>query len=214
METTNFKGFVVRSGTLDDYIVNEIASYRWLHLVAEDIVLDIGACIGTFSRYAVDKGVHLVVSVEPDPENFALLKRNSPNSIHVHAAVVHDGTGYVTLYKNTGKNKGLHSTVETRGRELLDVPARSFNSLLKLYKPTKIKIDCEGAEYTFLHPEDLPEHVQAVIIEYNLSRKHEQAAAQDMHTRFDGADWATLKAPRFGTKAWATLACYERTPWT
>jgi FkbM family methyltransferase len=206
--TETYKGFTVRPGTLDDYVVNEISSYRHMPIHKGDYVLDVGGNIGTFARTAFDAGAS-VVSIEPDPENYALLQKNAPGVLALNAAVG-KVAGKLTLYQNVGKNKGLHSTVPTRGRTQIEVPAYSWDGLLKKFKPNKIKIDCEGAEYTFLVPAELPHFVTHVILEYNLSRRTEQAEAQRTHDEFLAAGWECHKRPRFGTKAWATLAYYTR----
>lgn len=211
MEYELYKGFWTRPGTLDGYVVNEISSYKPLLKWLKDhkpfpTVLDIGANIGTFSRTA--SPFANVIAIEPDPENFILLEMNT--SIHViklQGAVVHRQRE-VKLYQNRGKNKGLHSTVPTRGRSVVDVEPLVFHTLLQQYRPDALKIDCEGAEYEFLTPV-LP-GVSAVMLEYNLSRRDEQTVAQDLHAQFLEHDWRCIRQPRFGTKAWATLACYVR----
>ncbi|MFO0448608.1 MAG: FkbM family methyltransferase [Pseudomonadota bacterium] len=207
---TTYKGYIVREGTLDSYVVDELRTYRMLTLYPHDIVLDVGGNIGSFAKYAA--GIcHSVVSVEPSPDNFALLEINSPRSLNINAAVVGDNmTQNVFLYENRGKNKGLHSTVPTRGRDVVTVPAVEFAKLLHDYTPTKLKVDCEGAEYSFVVPGELPESVKAVAIEYNLTRKHERGAASAMHQKFLESGFACLKFPTLHTKAWATLSFYER----
>jgi FkbM family methyltransferase len=212
MGRKEYKGFTIRSGTYDDYIVREISSYKSLEITPEDVVLDIGANIGTFSRTALLAGARRVISVEPDPENFELLHINAPGAEMFCMAAVAAGDERigVTLYKNRGINKGLHSTVPTRGRDMLMVPTIGWDYLLTTFKPTKIKIDCEGAEYTFLEVDLLPVCVKGLIIEYNLSRKGEQEKAQTKHNEFIYNDWTCVRQPRFHTKAWATLASYRR----
>lgn len=206
--TETYKGFTVRPGTLDDYVVNEISSYRHMPIHKGDHVLDVGGNIGTFARTACDKGA-VVVSVEPDPDNYDLLKSNAPACTALCAAVT-SVAGSVLLYQNLGKNKGLHSTVPTRGRSTVNVDGLAWQELLQKYRPNKIKIDCEGAEYAFLVPAELPHFVTHVILEYNLSRRTEQSEAQRTHVEFLAAGWECHKEPRFGTKAWATLAYYTR----
>lgn len=39
-------------------------------------VLDVGAHIGVFSRYMIEKGCQRIIAYEPEPSNFELLKRN------------------------------------------------------------------------------------------------------------------------------------------
>jgi len=211
MGRKEYKGFTIRSGTYDDYIVREISSYKSLEITPEDVVLDIGANIGTFSRTALLAGARRVISVEPDPENFELLQINAPEADKFCMAVVAPGDQRVgvTLYKNRGINKGLHSTVPTKGRDMIMVPTIGWDYLMSL-GPTKVKIDCEGAEYIFLDPTRLNPTIKGLIIEYNLSRKGEQRSAQDMHNAFIGCNWTCVRQPRFNTKAWATLASYRR----
>lgn len=204
-----YRGVYVRPGTMDEYIVREVKSaYKLLDLKAGDRVLDIGANIGAFSRLAVEAGC-VVCAIEPDPENFTLLEKNSPHSANIQAAITIDGRS-VTLYVNKGTNKGLHSTVPTKGRDEVAVDSLAFSQAIFEFEPDKLKIDCEGAEYEFLHVVARCHSVKRVAVEYNLSRKHEPQAAQVAHEMFLAQQWKCLREPRFGTKAWATMAVYSR----
>jgi FkbM family methyltransferase len=205
----DYKGYQIRPGTMDDYVVNELRTYRHLPLVEDDRVLDVGANIGVFTKYAVQQGA-LVLAIEPDPDNFALLEKNAGNAMLCRAAVVRSAKPEVTLYINKGKNKGLHSTIPTRGRDEITVPAVNWNNILTSFQPTKIKIDCEGAEYDWLAPKELPACVEGVILEYNLTRKYERAAAARVHQEFVDAGFTCTRSPTLDTRAWATLACYIR----
>jgi FkbM family methyltransferase len=213
MDWVKHKDFFVRPGTLDYYVVDEIASYKPFldRLIPRDVVMDIGANIGTISRTAQRFVDAPVIAIEPDPANIQLLRENAPKALIIPGAVVEDGyqKEEVNLYQNLGKNKGLHSTVPTRGRSIIRVHPFCIGDLLSLHKPTAVKIDCEGAEYSFLVPTCMP-GVNLVMIEYNLSRRGEQDKAKTMHGRFIGHGWTCVKQPRLGTKAWATMACYER----
>ena len=75
------KGYT-RPDTLDEYVFKEIKpSYNCLELGEGDIVLDIGANIGAFSKYAMEKGAY-VYAYEPEPENYELLVVNThPDSL-------------------------------------------------------------------------------------------------------------------------------------
>jgi len=204
-----YRGVYVRPGTMDEYIVREVKSaYKLLDLQPGDRVLDIGANIGAFTRLATGAGCH-VCAIEPDPENFLLLMRNASAAALINAAVTIDGRP-VTLYVNKGTNKGLHSTVPTLGRDKVDVDSVSIHNVLLEFEPDKVKIDCEGAEYEFLHVISANRDIKRVAVEYNLSRKHEQQAARVAHDQFLLGQWQCLREPRFGTKAWATMAVYSR----
>ena len=203
-----YKGYKIRPGTLDKYVVNELTGYRHMPVLPGDIVMDIGANIGVYAKHAASKGAG-VICIEPDPENFQLLTLNCPTVFTILGAVTAHA-GATALYKNVGMNKGMHSVIPTRGREMIEVAGFSFTGLLECHTPNKLKIDCEGAEYEFLKPAELPDAVKWVIIELHLSRKDQHEQAVKMHADFLAAGFAVIKPPRFGTKAWATLACYER----
>ena len=94
-------GAWVREGTLDDYIFKEVRSaYKDLQIKEGDIVLDLGANIGAFAKQASSKGAK-VFCYEPEPNNFVLLEKNSPDSYNTRSAVVGKSEGDVKLYVNS-----------------------------------------------------------------------------------------------------------------
>lgn len=116
------------------------------------IVADIGAHIGyftrLFSKLAGSEG--RVISFEADPENFALLKKNTsglPNVTLVNKAVAaHDGAiDFFHLKESTG----CHSTIPEEGAERIRVPAATLDTALKelgIERIDAIKMDIEGGE--------------------------------------------------------------------
>lgn len=209
-----YKGLTIRENTLDKMVVDEVRQYHSLDIVPNDTVLDIGANIGAVSVYAAGIGAR-VIAVEPDPENFALLTRNTahfPHVTRIQAAVVHDrlDAAPIILYKNTKTNMGAHSIIPTRGREQVLVPSVDFSHLLIRDSPTKIKIDCEGAEYEFLKPALLPDSVQALVVELHLTKPGQRESAINLHADFLSQGWLCVKQPKLDNKAWHTLASYWR----
>ena len=205
----DYKGFACRPGTLDKYIVDELRGYKAIPLRPADSVLDIGGCIGTFARLALEAGCAKVVTVEPMPDNFALLKVNAKEATAINAAVVLGDEKVVSFYVNRGINKGMHSTVPTRGRDIIEVPAVKYKDLLLKHKPTVIKMDCEGAEFELLQ-EPFPAGVRALFLEIHLQKKQHRAGALELHNKILEQGFKAVKEPKLGNKAWATLACYER----
>ena len=80
----------------DMFVLDEI----WMENVYEkdrkiergDVVMDCGAHVGTFTVKAAMAGARIVVAIEPDPTNYALLRRNVrlnklDNIVVVNAAV-------------------------------------------------------------------------------------------------------------------------------
>lgn len=119
-----------------------------------DVVLDLGANIGyytlIFARLVGKKGK--VFAFEPDPNNFALLKKNIEingyrNVLLVQKAVS-DRTGNIRLYLS-GENADAHSLFESAdARTSIDVETVRLDDYFAEFEGTIdfIKMDIEGAE--------------------------------------------------------------------
>jgi len=119
-----------------------------------DVVLDIGANIGYYTLIAAklvgENGV--VFAFEPEPTNFALLKRNVEingykNVILVQKAVSNK-TGKVKLYLSE-RNLGDHRIYNSQdGRQSIEIEAIRLDDYFKDYngKIDFIKMDVQGSE--------------------------------------------------------------------
>ena len=69
-----------RPGTLDEAIFNGVVCFNEYqlpaHFAPDDIVIDIGAHIGSFAHAAVSRGCEHVYSVEPDAANIEIASEN------------------------------------------------------------------------------------------------------------------------------------------
>ncbi|MBN2480079.1 MAG: FkbM family methyltransferase [Parachlamydiales bacterium] len=154
------------------------------YLKKEDIVIDLGAHIGLFSL-AVAQYVNKVIAIEPDIENFEILKHNiSSNNLlnitTINKAVSNKGKkidfykshktpARHSLYKNKFfNNNGLFS-------QKLEVKAISLPAILSSFEKCKLlKVDIEGAEYDifFNCSKNVLKKINFFLIEYhNLSDK-------------------------------------------
>ena len=142
--------FLTREGTLDSYVVSEVWAYnKHLEIKKGDTILDAGGNIGAFAVMAASKGAK-VLSFEPDPENYSILKKNVELNNLTHLVTVKNAAltpvkGKLNLYINGKKNKGSHSLTKRRGREFIEVDCVSWDSIGCSFN--KAKIDIEGAEY-------------------------------------------------------------------
>ncbi len=212
-------GFV-RPDTLDEYVFKEIKpSYKCLEISPGDVVLDVGANIGAFTKYALELGAE-VHAYEPEEENYLIMLENI-NSLDAIAyankkvltercAVVGDDSKSISLYVNSKKNKGLHMTRPVRGREGVEVEAKNFDEIITSKQPNKIKIDVEGGEYSFM-PTVFPDCVEKLVMELHFQYNKEwRGMAVKIHEDMLSQGFSVIREPKFTGGNWTTLAGYSR----
>jgi FkbM family methyltransferase len=155
----------------------ELAAYK--HIDFKDkIVLDIGACAGSFSRLALEGGAKHVIAIEPHPTNIAVYKKNVPSAIIFEAAVVPDycEDTEITFYTAPSGNLTISSTAapgRISSRDTMTVATVKFSDLLDKYKPQVIKMDIEGAEFDILQG-PLPDYVEEFTAEFHIFRRKDR----------------------------------------
>ena len=130
----------------------DIYEQRAVTVHDKDVVIDVGAHLGTFTRIALQRGASLVVAIEPNPVNAACFGRTFASEIAdgrvrlVEAAAWHsaDSLTFETgIASQTGRVGGSPSgTTMTVRAVTLDALAAD----LKLDRVDFIKMDIEGAE--------------------------------------------------------------------
>jgi FkbM family methyltransferase len=119
-----------------------------------DVVVDVGAHIGTFDDDALRMGASKVILVEPDPVNVECIHRNFKNEIaDGRVVVVAEGAWDKkdTLEFSVGvANSGTGSLVIPEvGGKAIRVPVRPLDDILRSIGVSRvdfIKMDIEGAE--------------------------------------------------------------------
>lgn len=213
------KTFEVRENTLDLYVINENAGkgYAALDLKEDDVVLDIGGNIGAYFVYNHDKVKH-IYSYEPDNENFDLMVKhkdiNKCDNVSIYKlAVIGKGPEQLKFYKNVKKNKGMHSLVPIRDREVITVDTITLKDVLLFTKANKAKIDIEGGEYElFLNTKDMSQ-LEKIVFEFHFNTLRDRSGKM-FHEVIDNLkskgynvlhkDYERIK------KSWCTLVVAER----
>lgn len=166
-----------RDDTTDKDVINKISEdYGKLKITSDDLVLDLGAHIGSFSIFAMSKGAK-VIAIEAAPDNFELLKENIANSANVGAIVNAAVTGdsllkTVKIYMYAKRNRGMHTILPVRkNAKFAEVQTVQLNELLKRWQPSVIKCDIEGGEYSFMQRTQFPKYVKQIAIEWHIGTK-------------------------------------------
>lgn len=131
-------------------------------------VIDIGAHIGIFTCLAASYA-DKVISLEPCPDNFSLLKKNVKlngleNVISLNMALS-EKNGKEKLYFGSGT--GDHSLFIKKGRAI-EVKTCSLNYLFERYKIDRVsflKIDCEGCEYQALKSFEMFDRINQISLD-------------------------------------------------
>jgi FkbM family methyltransferase len=174
-----------RPGTLDHLVwadVNEKNEYELPDAFAPtDVVVDIGAHVGSFSFACLRRGAGAVVAFEPDADNFGMaslnLSRFGARARVVPAAVWRSDVpaGKLALRASVdAANTGGGGVVGTGGTidavpfddALADILARARVSRARL-----LKLDCEGSEYPILLTSRLLHLVDEIRGEYHESNQ-------------------------------------------
>tara|TARA_R110002074_G_scaffold396066_1_gene585002 strand:- start:344 stop:1111 length:768 start_codon:yes stop_codon:yes gene_type:complete len=114
-----------------------------------DIVLDLGANIGIFSRFASDKGAEKVYSFEPIQENFKLLALNMPDNCEAHKLAISNEDNKTVSIAYKPDCPGGSSMLKYDDGVLQKCMTMTVSTLIKnklIQQPDFIKMDIEGAE--------------------------------------------------------------------
>lgn len=120
-----------------------------------DIVLDCGANVGTFARFALDAGAKLVIAIEPAPDNLECLRRNfakeiSDNRLVIYPKGVWDKDDTLEFLVDPDNQAADSFVIHRKGaKAVARVPLTTIDKMvdeLKLERVDFIKMDIEGAE--------------------------------------------------------------------
>jgi FkbM family methyltransferase len=133
-----------------------------------DVVLDLGAHIGTASLIFLDKGAAGTIAVEADPANLPYLRRNlAGRKAVIIPAAVGAKPGRADFW--TRPDRGyVGSLMPDKGRKRVTVGVVALSGLLKQYRPTIVKCDIEFGEYGLPELRSLPEQVRVVAMEVHI----------------------------------------------
>jgi FkbM family methyltransferase len=115
-----------------------------------DVVLDLGANLGTFTRVALDAGAKLVVAFEPDPSNVQCFRRTFHEELAQSRVVLIEAPAWSECTTVHFSGFGLDGMITDSGRAMEAVTVDSVVRNLGLTSVDFIKSDIEGAERQML----------------------------------------------------------------
>jgi len=146
-----------------------------------DRVLDIGANIGIFARFASDNGASKIYSFEPVQENFQLLSLNRPEQCEAHRLAISDIDNQCVKIAYKADAPGGSSILKYDDGVLQNVMTMTIDTLINngiIEGVDFMKMDIEGAEV----------HAFRGISDNNLSKM--RCIAMEMHINVIGDDGA------------------------
>jgi FkbM family methyltransferase len=145
--------------------------------VKGDVVLDVGAYLGDTPLMWLYKGARSVIAVEPVPLHFQYLEKNVAGlpvtclnlSLASPLPYIKDMEGWIGY--------GLW---DTANGDVIDVPVIQLMELVEQWRPTVVKLDCEGCEHYVLEQlAELPKlGVKKVAVDFHTIKNY------DSHTSY------------------------------
>ena len=129
-----------------------------------DVVIDCGAHVGVFTRFALRQGASRVIAIEPDPTNVACIRENLVSEIdagrvdvvpagvwderkRIPLFVSEESSDVHTFVSSSGARMLVPHSSESRGAEdILVLPLDEIVDELALDRVDFVKMDIEGAE--------------------------------------------------------------------
>ena len=155
---------------------------RYFWIERDEIVLDVGAYIGSFSIAAARKAKK-VLAIEPDPKNYACLRANVSRFANVQTVRkgVWNSKKKLKMYLDP-RYPVAHSVVIPPGNKFIEIEVDTLDNIaseLKFDKPDFIKINIEGAELEALEgAEQVLKSAKKVVIDAHHIRDGEETASR------------------------------------
>lgn len=163
--------FSVDVEVLKEIFITDVYDRTNLALPSNAIVVDIGANIGSFSA-----AIHfqypdaVVISYEPHPISFSLLKKNAPFATIYQQAVM--GKSGIVQIQTLGPSMS-RKIVQNGGTP---VEAVILNDVLKdLHTVDLLKVDVEGSEYTIFNntSQQTLEKIRKIFVEVHAKEERD-----------------------------------------
>lgn len=208
---------------VDRYVVDDVfkrQTYRRLAIQPGDVVLDLGAHVGAFTTWALQRGAGLVVAVEMVPGTVELLRANhgdDPRVVILDGAVVgrSDVVEVQAWTRGRGNPMSAFTSRSTRapraGDQQVAVRAFGLHWLLVHFGPRLVKFDIETAEYEVITPNAgllAACGVRALVGEHHVGTAADVERAQELHAALTLAGYEASRPAPEKPSGWGTVIDY------
>ncbi len=158
-----------------------------LHFLREtDLLIDIGANVGSYTLLGSSEIGAKSISIEPIPETFKVLKLNVQlNNISDKVEIMNIGMGSEKgILKFTKSKDTTNHVATTNDTNTIEVIIEKFDDIIQIDRPTLVKIDVEGFENEVIKGMTgaiTNEHLKVIIIELNGSGKRYGFSDDEIH---------------------------------
>jgi FkbM family methyltransferase len=175
--------FLVRQNRKDAEVLAEmfldLDYVRGFQLPKDPIIVDIGGYIGDFAIYAAKYlKPQTVITIEPSPQNFALLDANirlnqfEDRIVALPMAVTDGHSTEMNIDTEESGQLRVSAFYGTSHGVLKKVPGISLAQIMNIHQLPRIdllKIDCEGGEYTILltAPDEVLHATSNLVFEFH-----------------------------------------------
>lgn len=185
-----------------------------VELTKDDIVVDIGAYCGTYTLWAAARARY-VRAYEPTPRSFEVLKKNVSLKHNVAIwewAIIGGAQPSASLYVSAGVGVTNSVTPKRGASEVIEVPAVNYKRAVR--EATVVKIDVEGAEYSYgdLAPWDT---IRALIIDFHPipGDREWTSKAESVIASIERKGFTPIIEPNWGN-GWTRAGSWIRSPST
>jgi FkbM family methyltransferase len=159
-----------------------------------DVVVDVGAFVGTYAIRAARFPVRRVIAYEPTPRSFAVMAMTQLGNLEQHQAAVAATAGEMTFYLSSGIGV-RNSLVPSDRKAPITVPAIAYADAVR--EATIVKIDIEGGEYGL--PIVQPS-LRAIILEFHKVPKFNwRERAEQIIGEIEAAGFRAIVTPNWNT---------------
>ena len=185
---------------------NNMRECKSIKLIESDIIADIGAYVGEYSILASKSKAKKILSYEPTPQTFKILKQNATPKMHIfNLAVVGDNRQYVDLF--ISKGIGVTNSIEKSKNKQGQIRVKTIRYEEAVKDATVVKIDVEGAEYSYniLQPQ-----LRAIILEFHpIVQKPWRIWAENIINKIESAGFKSIIKPTFES-GWNLTGSWEK----